>query len=149
MSGIGDLKTSHDISRRLSWEAERPLTVRTENWEGKRKEMKSVCLNCHGPGWVDGFYDQYDLAVETYNQKYYQPAKKMLDELYAKGKITRDHKWDDEIEVDFYHLWHHEGRRARMGTAMMGQDYAHWHGFFELALDLERITKEYERLMKE
>jgi len=26
-------------------------------------------------------------------------------------------------------MWHHEGRRARMGTAMMGPDYAWWHGF--------------------
>ena len=32
---------------------------------------------------------------------------------------------------EFYELWHHEGRRARMGSAMMAPDYAWWHGFYE------------------
>jgi hypothetical protein len=146
MSGIGKLNTSHDISQRLSWEAEKPLSVRTENWEGKLADMKSVCLNCHGPGWVNGFYAQYDSAIELYNEKYYKPAKAMLDDLYANNLISKDNPWDDEIEIIFYYLWHHEGRRARMGAAMMGQDYAHWHGFFELAQDLDKIEKEYNRL---
>ncbi len=26
-----------------------------------------------------------------------------------------------------------EGRRARMGTSMMGPDYAQWHGFYQVA----------------
>jgi len=146
MSGIGALKTSHDVSQRLSWEAERPLSVRTENWKAKRQDMQSVCLNCHGKGWVEAFYAQYDEAIKLYNEEYYKPAKRMMDELYEKGLITKDNKWDDEIEIVFYYLWHHEGRRARMGAAMMGQDYAHWHGFFELAQDLDKMKREYERL---
>jgi hydroxylamine dehydrogenase len=36
------------------------------------------------------------------------------------------------IEVHEYEFWHHEGRRARFGTAMMAPDYAWWHGFYEL-----------------
>jgi len=35
-----------------------------------------------------------------------------------------------------------------MGTAMMGQDYAHWHSFFETAQDLGKLTKIYKELMK-
>lgn len=148
MSGIGKLQTSHNISLRLSWQAERPLSVRTENWEANRDMMKSVCLNCHSDSWVNGFYAQYDLAIETYNKKYYKPAKAMMDELYDKKLLTKDNPWDDEIELVFYYMWHHEGRRARMGTAMMGQDYAHWHGFFELAQDLDKITKMYHELLE-
>jgi hydroxylamine dehydrogenase len=149
MAGIGELTTTHDISQRLSWEAERPLTVRTEGWEGKKAEMVQVCSNCHGKAWIDGYYAQYDAAIALYNDEYYKPAKKMIDDLHAKGLITKDSPWDDEIELIFYHLWHHEGRRARMGTAMMGQDYAHWHGFFELAQDLDKMKKEYDRLIGE
>ncbi len=148
MAGIGELQTTHNISRRLSWEAERPLTVRTADWESKLGEMKSVCANCHGPQWIDSFYAQYDAVIELYNEKYYKPAKKMMDEMYAAGALTADKKWDDEAEIVFYHLWHHEGRRARMGTAMMGQDYAHWHGFFEVAQDLDKLTKIYSEKMK-
>ncbi len=146
MAGIGKLTTTHDISQRLSWEAEKPLSVRTENWEFKLGEMKSVCLNCHGPSWVNAHYVQYDEAIRLYNEEYYLPSKAMLDELYAANLISKDNTWDDEIELVFYYLWHHEGRRARMGVAMMGQDYAHWHGFFELAEDLDKIKQEYKRI---
>ncbi|MBW2562097.1 MAG: hydroxylamine oxidoreductase, partial [Deltaproteobacteria bacterium] len=52
MAGIVTLQTSHEIPQRLSWEAEKPLSVRTNNWEEKRRDMETVCLNCHGPGWV-------------------------------------------------------------------------------------------------
>jgi hypothetical protein len=32
-----------------------------------------------------------------------------------------------------YRLWHHEGRRARMGASMRGPDFVQSHGFFEAA----------------
>jgi len=146
MSGIGALETTHNISERLAWEAERPLSVRTDHWQEKQEQMHTVCLNCHGPNWVDGWQAQYDQVIETYNEKYYQPAKAMMDELYEKKLITGDDKWDEDIEMDFYELWHHEGRRARMGAAMMGQDYVQWHGFYEVATKYRHIVEEYERL---
>jgi len=83
---------------------------------------------------------------EFYNEKYFKQAKRMMDELYELKFFSSDNVWDDVIEIIFYHLWHGKGRQARMGTAMMGQDYAHWHGFFELAKNMEKITKEYKRL---
>jgi hydroxylamine dehydrogenase len=52
--------------------------------------------------------------------------------LYSDGLISREKYFDEEIEWQFYEFWHHEGRRARMGTAMMAPDYAWWHGFYEL-----------------
>ncbi len=41
--------------------------------------------------------------------------------------------FDDKIEWTYFYLWHHEGRRARMGASMMGPDYTQWHGNFDLA----------------
>lgn len=69
--------------------------------------------------------------VNEYNEIYYKPTKKMLDELYVKELLDKSRYFDERLEVDFYELWHHEGRRARMGTAMMAPDYAWWHGFYE------------------
>ena len=37
------------------------------------------------------------------------------------------------VQWSFYELWHHQGRRARMGASMMGPDYTHWHGMYEVA----------------
>jgi hypothetical protein len=42
-------------------------------------------------------------------------------------------EFDEEIEWTWFYLWHHEGRRARHGAAMMAPDYTHWHGMYEVA----------------
>jgi hypothetical protein len=140
MSGSGPVLTSHDVTERLAWETQAPLTVRPENFkpfpakvnhETERQKMKDVCLQCHGKTWVDGHFVRLDKVVEEYNSIYFKPAKKMLDDLYAKDLLDKTKFFDERLEVEFYELWHHEGRRARFGAAMMAPDYAWWHGFYE------------------
>ena len=55
-------------------------------------------------------------------------------------KLVRERKllenpasFSNKIEWTYWELWHHEGRRARHGAAMMGPDYTWWHGFYEVA----------------
>jgi len=140
MSGSGPVLTSHDVTERLAWETQAPLTVRPSdfkpfpaktNHEVERQKMKDICLQCHGDTWVDGHFVRLDKVVEEYNNIYFKPAKKMLDDLYAKDLLDKTKYFDERLEVEFYELWHHEGRRARFGAAMMAPDYAWWHGFYE------------------
>ena len=141
MSGSGDVATTHDVTERLSWELQAPLTVRPSefeafpaqtDWAIERDKMKSICKDCHGETWVENHYERLDKVVHNYNELYYKPAKTKLDELYKKGLLDDSKYFDEPLEWEFYEMWHHEGRRARMGTAMMGPDYAWWHGFYEL-----------------
>jgi len=157
MSGIGELLTTHNISERLYWNgwAKRsemrnstdPMSPLLGNGPEGRKKMKQVCNSCHGTLHTDGFFAQADKAVQLYNVGYYDPAKKMLDELGEKG-LLKDNPWTDEFQIVFYHLWHHEGRRARQGALMGAPDYAHWHGFFELQLDLYKLEELYEKRLE-
>jgi len=141
MSEAEGVEKSHDVTERLAWELQAPLTIRPSNfaafpantdYRNEREKMMKVCLQCHSEEWVNGHFDNLDRVVETYNTLYYEPIRKMMDELYASGKLTEDTYFDEELEWEFYELWHHEGRRARMGAAMMAPDYAWWHGFYEL-----------------
>jgi len=140
MSGSGPVLTSHDVTERLAWETQAPLTVRPENFkpfpakvnhETERQKMKDVCLQCHGKTWTDAHFVRLDKVVEEYNDVYFKPVKKMLDDLYAKGLLDKTKFFDEELEIEFYEIWHHEGRRARFGAAMMAPDYAWWHGFYD------------------
>lgn len=140
MSGAGPVLGTHDVTERLSWELQAPLTVRPEdfkpfpaksNWEVERKKMQAICNQCHGAQWTEDHYANLDAAVANYNDVYYKPAKKVLDELYDKQLLDAKPYFNEKLEWDFYELWHHEGRRARMGTAMMAPDYSWWHGFYE------------------
>jgi len=156
MSQVGEVAGTHDVTERLAWETQAPLTVRPSqfkplpaktDWKYEREKMKHVCLACHSPEWTDGHFYRMDKAIENYNEVYYKPMKKLIDELYEKKLLSRDKALDEKLEIDMYELWHHEGRRARFGAAMMAPDYTWWHGFYELKKRVMEIEAQAEELL--
>ena len=154
MSQVGDLEMTHNVSERLYWvqwskmspvrDSDDVMSPKLGDGPEGRKKMQQVCAACHSPDHTKGFFAQADKAVNLYNEAYYKPALKMLNELKAK-KLLRENPWTDEFQVKYYYLWHHEGRRARMGATHGAPDYAHWHGFFELMQDLYELEKIYNK----
>ncbi|MFO0792531.1 MAG: multiheme c-type cytochrome [Candidatus Brocadiaceae bacterium] len=102
-------------------------------WNERREKMKGACLNCHNGTHVDNFYKQFDDLVVLYNEKFAKPAQAFMDELIADGVLNSHAPFEHEVQWVFWELWHHEGRRARHGASMMGPDYTHWHGMYEVA----------------
>jgi hypothetical protein len=147
-------RITHDVGERLYWTNRPPVSVRkdtdaeghtvtetdpakraeltTDSADAKRERMKNVCLNCHSPSWVEGFYTQYDRLVVLYNEKFAKPGAAIMAVLQENGLTTKT-QFDEEIEFTWFYLWHHEGRRARHGASMMAPDYTHWHGMYEVA----------------
>lgn len=147
-------KVTHDPGSRLSWTNRPPISLAMDtdaegkviketdpekraeltvsSWQDKRMKMQQVCLHCHTPGYVDGFYKQYDDFIQNYNEKFAKPGTKIMAKL-KETKLLTPTSFDEEIEWTWFYLWHHEGRRARHGASMMAPDYAHWHGMYEVA----------------
>jgi predicted heme/steroid binding protein len=157
MSAAIGVPGTHDVTERLSWELQAPLTVRpsefapfpaTTDWRSERERMKKVCLQCHAPTWVDAHFFNLDQVVDNYNNTYFRPIREAVDALYTDGLLSKSSYFDEALEWEFYEFWHHEGRRARMGAAMMAPDYAWWHGFYELKHRFVRINQQVERLQK-
>ncbi len=151
MSATPDQPVTHDVGDRISWtlrpkvsekidaaamakfEAQgKPLPEGFLTWEQRRKGMQNVCFQCHTRDYVKNFYIQYDNMVHLYNDKFGKPALALMKALKSEKLITPI-PFDDKIEWTYFFLWHHEGRRARMGASMMGPDYTQWHGNFEVA----------------
>jgi hydroxylamine dehydrogenase len=101
-------------------------------WKQRRDRMQDVCSSCHAGGQVAGFYKQFDELVELYNDKFAKPATAIMNELYQAKKLTAA-PMDEKLEWTYFELWHHEGRRARIGASMSGPDYAWWHGIYDVA----------------
>ena len=143
MSATTNQDVTHDIGLRISWNNRPVVSIRPETsdakmglpgasikWDTRRANMVDVCLNCHNQNWVDNFYIQYDGLIELYNEKFAKPGKALYD--LAKP-LLRPVAFGNKIDFIWFELWHHEGRRARHGASMMGPDYTHWHGTYELA----------------
>ncbi|MCU0962010.1 MAG: hypothetical protein MUF48_18105 [Pirellulaceae bacterium] len=137
------LPVTHDVGMRISWNNRPAISQRPEesdkkmglpgaavNWETRRNNMKTVCVNCHEQQWVDNFYVQYDNLIALYHDKFARPGQ----ELYKLAKpLLKPAEFSNELDWTWYEIWHHEGRRARHGASMMGPDYTHWHGTYEVA----------------
>lgn len=143
MSATTKQPVTHDVGLRLSWNNRPEVSIRPEvsdaamglpganiPWTVRRENMKNVCLACHQTAWIDGFYEQYDELIELYNTKFGLPGK----DLYALARpLLQPEMFSNELDWTWYEIWHHQGRRARHGASMMGPDYAHWHGMYEVA----------------
>ncbi len=137
------LPVTHDIGMRISWNNRPVMSVRPEvsdakmnlpgkdvHWTKRRADMKNVCSNCHSKSWVNNWYVQYDGLVDLYNNKYAKPGLALYN---AAKPLLKPVKFGNKIDFTWFELWHHEGRRARHGASMMGPDYTHWHGTYDLA----------------
>ncbi len=144
MSATRTQQVTHDVGLRISWNNRPAVSVRPETadekmglpgkdvpWQVRRSNMQEVCLNCHGKAWVENFYTQYDGLIELYNNKFAKPGLELM--ALAKPLKERKDEFANEIDWEWYELWHHEGRRARHGASMMAPDYTHWHGTYEVA----------------
>jgi nitrate/TMAO reductase-like tetraheme cytochrome c subunit len=139
------LPVTHDVGARISWTLRPPVSEKIDSaakkagkkgvksWENRRDDMQQVCAACHAEVWVENFYTQFDNLVNLYNDKFGTPATQLMKLVIAKKLIPTDVQFTTQIEFTYYYLWHHEGRRARHGAAMMGPDYTQWHGMMEVA----------------
>ncbi len=132
MSATKTQPVTHDVGARISWTLRPVISKKLENADKKRESMKDVCSSCHGGAFVGSFYKTYDDTIDLWNTKFAQPAQSIMTALRDAKKLTPT-PFDEELEWTFYRLWHHEGRRARMGASMQGPDFVQWHGFFEVA----------------
>ena len=148
----GIVPVNHDVGLRISWtlrpvisklttshtatiDAAGQIVKSSVGWDKKRNAMKSVCSACHSTSHVENFYRQYDSLVNLYNEKFARPAAKLMAHVQAEGYLSSETKkgFAYELAWVWFELWHHEGRRMRHGAAMMGPDFTHWHGSYEVA----------------
>jgi hydroxylamine dehydrogenase len=133
MSATSKQRYNHNVGRRISWTCRPLFSTKTENWVEKRNNMKDVCRTCHGDVFVAGHYYQYDATIRLYNEKFAEPANRIMTLVRQQNLLEKPAHFANQIEWTFWELWHHEGRRARHGSAMMGPDYTWWHGFYKVA----------------
>ena len=133
MSATTGMPVTHDVGQRISWTLRPPVSKKKDNWQAKRDNMKAVCVTCHSSTFADGHYFQFDALVGLYDDKFAKPAGAIMKIVRERELLESPASFGNEIEWIYWELWHHEGRRARHGAAMMGPDYTWWHGIYDVA----------------
>ncbi len=133
MSATRTQPITHNVGDRIAWTLRPIVSKHKDNHEAKRDSMREVCTACHGTAFSDGHFYQFDATVELYNEKFAKPAKAIIEKVRERKLLENPASFSNDIEWHFWELWHHEGRRARHGAAMMAPDYTWWHGFYDVA----------------
>jgi len=147
MSATKEQPISHNIGLRIKWN-NRPVHSKLahetdKRWgldsakihaDTRRDKMRDVCISCHQGNFVENFFVQYEGLITLYDEKFAVPGEKLY--ALASEVLQTDPeyvKFSRMIDYTWFELWHHEGRRARHAASMMGPDYTHWHGTYDLA----------------
>ncbi|MCU0303887.1 MAG: hypothetical protein MUC56_07515 [Thermoanaerobaculales bacterium] len=133
MSATRTQGVTHDVGQRIAWTLRPPVSEHKESWQAKRANMQDVCTACHTRTFTDGHFHQFDASVRLYNEKFAEPATELMKIVRSKKLLENPASFSNKIEWTYWEIWHHEGRRARHGAAMMGPDYTWWHGFYDIA----------------
>ena len=107
--------------------------------EQKRARMKTVCTNCHTEKWVNAEFEKRDNIIQIYNSVYMAAGEKYYSEIADQAPQAEEYgqSWVDSIR---YEMWHHEGRRMRMGALMNGPDFEHWNGGYMVKNDVLKFA---------
>jgi cytochrome c553 len=160
----GKLQTTHDTGERLYWELQSkksgpmwdsaelvPLGEQSPDQgkaEAGRESMKTICGVCHSISWIDGYFESFDKVVSDYNVVY-DYSFDLLNTAYDEGLIDNSNPIDETAEIMYYRIWHDDGRRWRMGAAMMGPDWTHWTGAVDATMvKLNTMVKSIEDARK-
>ena len=165
MSGFNGVPTTHNVGERLQWELQPKSTP--YQWKPpsqvkdivtnrvpdeklakeNRKRMKKVCRGCHSSAWVDGYFRSFDKVVEDYN-KIWEYTDALLKQAYEEGLIDKSNPIDEWPEIMHYYIWHHDGRRWRMGASMMAPDWTHWNGAVDTIMNKLGMMEEWLKMAR-
>ena len=120
MSATRKQAVTHDVGQRIAWTLRPPISKHLDNWQAKRANMQDVCSACHTATFSDGHFYQFDASVRLYNEKFAIPATNLMKLVRERKLLENPASFSNQIEWTYWELWHHEGRRARHGAAMMG-----------------------------
>ncbi len=146
MSGLNGQHVTHDTSERLSYWLAAEVSERRPNYAAAQAAMKELCVQCHTAPLVDRVYREAEQAVASTNEKI-QSAKEIVSALRADGILTSP-PFSSPVDFVYFDLWHYDGRTAKHGAFMGGQDFAQWHGNYPILKHTVELKSQADELRK-
>jgi hypothetical protein len=105
--------------------------------------MKTICLSCHGSGWVNGHFARLDNTIRTTNEMTLTATKIILsawEKGAAKGLEQKDSIFNEAIEKKWVEQWLFYANSVRFASAMVGADYGvFYNGRWYLSKNIQEM----------
>jgi hypothetical protein len=147
MSGLNNLKMTHDTSERLSYLLAAEISDKRPNYAAGQAAMQEVCTQCHTRPLVERVYKEAEAVVKATNEKV-KAASDVMAGLRKDG-VLKGGAFSTPIDFLYFDLWHYYGRTAKHGAFMGGQDFTQWHGNYELLKHTVEINAQAKELRRE
>lgn len=139
MSGLENLKVTHDTTERLSYWLFAAVSERRPTYNRGRTEMREVCLKCHSSSHVETYFADAEAILASTNE-WVKEARALMAALRKEGLLTPE-PFDEHLEFIAFDYWHYFGRTAKHGAFMGGADFVQWHGNYELLAKLTEMKE--------
>ena len=128
-------KAGLPLPTELTGEPASRFLINAEEQQQRRDAMKTICLSCHGNGWVNGHFERLENTIETTNEMTLTSTKILIaawNRGAAKGLEQNDSIFNEVIERKWTEQWLFHANSARLASAMAGADYGvfsngRWH----------------------
>ena len=110
----------------LTGEPVSEFLIAAREQDRRLKAMKSVCLSCHGSGWVNGHFSRFENTIKTTNQMTLTSTQIVVsawERGAAKGAAQKDSIFNEAIEKKWVEQWLFFANSTRFASAMAGADY--------------------------
>jgi hydroxylamine dehydrogenase len=119
-------KAGLPLPTELTGEPASQFLIDAEEQQQRWDAMKTICLSCHGYGWVDGHFERLENTIETTNGMTLTSTEILItawNSGAAKGLEQNDSLFNDTIERKWTEQWLFYANAARLASAMAGADY--------------------------
>ncbi|MBE0522227.1 MAG: hypothetical protein IBX39_08210 [Candidatus Methanoperedenaceae archaeon] len=143
-------------------------SITREDFNAGRASMLSICSRCHSESFARDVLEGAD-EIKRQSDAKVGEAIKIISDLYNDGlldpmpenrplnpvtgnKLTltghQTYSNTSGIEAEFFEMYKYALIHAWKGAYHMNPDYAHWYGWAQLNLDLDKIKAEDRRLRR-
>lgn len=119
-------KAGLPLPTELTGEPATSFLINVEEQHQRRETMKTICISCHGSGWVNRHFERLENTILTTNEMTLTSTKILLsawEKGVAKGLEQNDSIFNEAIERKWTEQWLFHANSARLASAMAGADY--------------------------
>ncbi|NDV61704.1 hydroxylamine oxidase [Puniceicoccales bacterium CK1056] len=123
--------------------------ISPDEMDKRQAMMSAVCRACHSTDWVNGHFEQFDLAVAEIDEMVIK-TNGLMQQAWDLGLADPANPFDESLEHQWVKQWLINANAARYASAMNGQDFAAFkYGWWGLSQTVVKFHEQVSKVVQE